>query len=118
MIQMPTRRQFLTEIGVAATTVGLSNRFVNAAESSKNDHSDWPIAIFEKVFEALSYDELADVMVQIGADGVEATIRPDGHIEPEAAAEEVPKMAKAMRERGKQIVIAATHIRRCHWGLC
>ena len=73
--------------------------------------NEWPIAIFEKVFEGLTYEELADAVAQIGADGVEATIRPQGHIEPAVASDEVPKMAEALKRRGKRIVIAATHIR-------
>ena len=73
-------------------------------------YKEWPIAIFEKVFEGLSYDELAEAVAETGADGVEATIRPRGHIEPEAAADEVPKMDEALRRRGRRIVIAATGI--------
>lgn len=73
---------------------------------------DQPIAVFEKVFEGLSYDELAEAMEAIGAAGPEATIRPGGHIEPAQAAEEVPKMSAALKARGRRIVIAATHVRR------
>ena len=72
---------------------------------------DQPIAVFEKVFEGLSYDELAEAMKAIGAAGPEATIRPGGHIEPARAADEVPKMSAALKARGCRIVIAATHIR-------
>ena len=71
-----------------------------------------PIAIFEKVFEALDYRELADAVAKTGADGIEATIRPRGHIEPAAAADEVPRMQAALRERGRRIIIAATQIGR------
>jgi hypothetical protein len=109
-MNMPTRRRFLQQFSTASLAAGIgirASRLVRAARST----TDWPIAIFEKVLEGLSYEELADAIAQIGADGVEATIRPKGHIEPEAAADEVPKMAEAMRARGKQIVIAATHIR-------
>lgn len=102
---MLTRRQLLQSVA-AYSTVGLT-RGVSAA----NDATPWPIAIFEKVFEGLNYEELADAMVAIGADGVEATIRPGGHVEPAVAEVEVPKMEQAMRARGKRIVIAATHIR-------
>jgi len=107
---MPTRRRFLQQLGVASLAVGLGHHAANATGAAEPS-AEWPIAIFEKVFEGLSYKELADAVVQIGADGVEATIRPGGHIEPEAAADEVPKMAEAMRDRGKRITIAATHIR-------
>ena len=102
------RRSFLKHAAVAAISPAAAAPLLGA---QSNRTSDWPIAIFEKVFEALNYDELADAMAQIGADGAEATIRPGGHIEPAVAADEVPKMQAAMKRRGKRIVIAATHIR-------
>jgi sugar phosphate isomerase/epimerase len=103
------RRNFLAEISaaiVAGTHLCANVRAVDGVQGN------WPIAIFEKVFEALSYDELAEAVAECGADGIEATIRPGGHIDPAVANDEVPKMVAALRERGKRIVIAATSIRR------
>ena len=108
---MQTRRQFLARTAAVSLAATTTDNMVCGAEPGRQD-AQWPIAIFEKVFEALSYDELADAVVAIGADGVEATIRPGGHIEPAVAQDEVPKMASALQKRGKRIVIAATHIRR------
>ena len=59
-----TRRRFLRHATLAGAAFGAGRVAVNAAESG------WPIAIFEKVFEGLSYDELADAIAQITADGV------------------------------------------------
>jgi len=106
---MKTRREFLKDV---TTITALAAGGASAATTPSNGWGQSPIAIFEKVFEALSYDELADAVAEIGADGVEATIRPKGHIEPVVAADEVPKMQAAMRKRGKRIVIAATGIGR------
>ncbi|MHC4398398.1 MAG: sugar phosphate isomerase/epimerase family protein [Planctomycetota bacterium] len=108
---MKTRRQFLSETAAASAALIAGSKAIAAAGASGKE-GEWPIAVFEKVFEALGYDELADAMVKIGADGVEATVRPKGHIEPEAAPDELPKMARSMAKRGKRIVIAATHVRR------
>lgn len=102
-----SRRTFLTNASAAAACTGLFPKISLAT----NQNSQWPIAIFEKVFEGLNYAELADAVEATGADGIEATIRPGGHIEPEVAAEEVPKMSTALKKHGKRILIAATHIR-------
>lgn len=72
--------------------------------------AEWPIAIFEKAFEGLTFAELADAVAATGADGVEATIRPGGHVEPEEAVEQLPRMVEALRSRGKRVIIAATDI--------
>lgn len=101
------RRMFCTYLGTAACG-GLSQSLVAAQRES----TSWPIAIFEKVFEGLNYQELAEAVALTGADGIEATIRKGGHIEPEAAVDEVPKMSAALEARGKRIIIAATSIAR------
>ncbi len=93
---------------LAAATIG-GSRWAQAQPVSP---ASWPIAIFEKVFEGLNYEELAEAVAQTGADGIEATIRKGGHIEPAAAADEVPKMNAALAAKGKRILIAATSIAR------
>ena len=106
---MICRRKFLQQSALAGLAgMGLRSQILAGLAEWQRQ----PIAIFEKVFEGLSYEELADAMQAIGANGPEATIRPGGHIEPVAAADEVPKMSQALRAKGCRIVIAATHIRR------
>lgn len=103
---LPSRRTFCA--AVAAATTGL----VHSSFATAQEKPSWPIAIFEKVFEGLNYTELAEAIEQTGADGIEATIRKGGHIEPAAAADEVPKMNDALKARGRRIIIAATSITR------
>lgn len=92
---MFTRRQFLQSGLVSSAALIAADQVLLASEAP--NQSGWPIAIFEKVFEGLSYDELAEAIAEIDADGVEATIRPKGHIEPEAAADQVPEMCEALK---------------------
>lgn len=112
---MKSRRKFLEHLlaGSAAGVLGagiVGAPQIGAQQPAVNDAEDWPVAIFEKVFEGLTYHELADVVAEIGADGIEATIRPGGHIAPQSAAVELPKLVAALAQRGKRIVIAATDI--------
>jgi len=112
---IPTSRRHFIAKSAGAAAIGVAWHSLPQqplAASPSPSAPQWPIAVFEKVFEALSYDDLADAIEQITADGVEATIRPGGHIEPEAAPDELPKMVDAMRRRGRRVLIAATHIRR------
>ena len=60
-------------------------------------------AIFSKHFIGLPYDRLAEVVSGCGADGIEAPIRPGGHIEPAKAQEELPKLAEALKKHGLEI---------------
>lgn len=60
--------------------------------------------------QGLSYEEIADEVAQMGFRGLEATIRPTGHILPENAAKELPGMMKTLKAAGLDTVIAATRV--------
>lgn len=94
----------------AATLVPGALPAMAADSAAPPEAADWPVAVFSKVFQKCSYDELADLVLEIGADGVETPIRGGGHIEPSQAATEVPKMVAALARRDKRLLIAATDI--------
>ncbi len=96
------RRQFLlaTASSWASTHVAFA-----AKPASRN-----PICVFTKPFQSLSYDELADRIAELGVDGIEATIRDGGHIEPEQVPDELPKMVEALRQRGLVITVLTSGI--------
>lgn len=102
---MVTRRRFLQQAGVACAVGGLVN-----AQEAKESREDWPIILFEKPVQGLSYEEIADEVAKMGLRGLEATIRPTGHILPENAAKEIPGMMKALDAAGLDTVIAATRL--------
>lgn len=102
-----TRRTFS-----ALTALCAGQAFCQTVDEPQTTKDTWPIAIFQKVFEGLSYQELAQAISQIGADGIEATIRKGGYIQPAKAADEVPKLVEALKAQGKRIVIAATSVAR------
>ncbi|GAB5403778.1 MAG: sugar phosphate isomerase/epimerase [Aureliella sp.] len=104
---MVTNRRKFTA-GLAALSASITAIKHTAASQGA---TQWPIAIFEKVFEGLDFTELATAVNETGADGIEATIRPGGHISPKNAADEVPRMAEALAKHGKRIVIAATGVK-------
>jgi sugar phosphate isomerase/epimerase len=70
----------------------------------------FPLIAFAKPFQKLSDDDCADLVADIGWDGIECPIRPKGQIEPEKAADRIPELVAALRKRGKQIHLAATGI--------
>lgn len=97
-----TRRTFLQTLGAAALTAPLAAR---AAEPKR-----FPIIGFTKPFQKLSYDETADVVAQIGWEGIELPLRAKGQIEPERVEEELPKLHEALKKRGLHIGIITTDI--------
>ncbi len=99
------RRKSLALIGTGAAA--LSSPVAKAASKGKKSPE---ICYFTKMFQNLSFDELANLTAQLGMAGVEATIRPGGHIEPEQVPEKLPEMVAAMRRKNREITIMASGI--------
>jgi sugar phosphate isomerase/epimerase len=71
-----------------------------------------PICAFIKFVQSLNYDRLADAMAEIGFDGIEATVRRGGKIEPANAVDELPKMVEALAKRNLKVTMITTDVLR------
>ena len=60
----------------------------------------------------LSADELAGQLAAIGFDGVEATVREGGRIEPERAKDELPALVETLKESDLKVLVLASSISR------
>ena len=98
------RRQFLTTSAAAVASAPL----LQAETLGKKRRN--PFCVFTKPFQSLSYDDLADLIAELGFDGIEGTIRPGGHITPEQVPDELPKMVEALRKRKLELTIMASGI--------
>ena len=94
------RRKFIT---AAATAIAITPATAKAPVRN-------PFCVFTKPFQSLSYDDLADIIAELGFDGIEGTIRPGGHITPEQVPDELPKMVEALRKRKLELTIMASGI--------
>jgi sugar phosphate isomerase/epimerase len=59
-----------------------------------------PICAFSKHFQWTSIPEAAKLAAQIGYDGLDLTVRPGGHVEPERVAGDLPKAVEQIRAAG------------------
>lgn len=103
------RRAFVKTTAAAALGSSLSATSLIAAEKAKKP---WPneFCTFTKVFQHMSFDELADTIAELGFDGIEAPVRPGGHVLPERVEEDLPKMMEALKKRGLNITILTSGI--------
>lgn len=61
----------------------------------------YPVLIFSKHLHwTKDYREMAQVARDLGFDGIDLTVRPGGHVEPERVAEDLPKAVEAARAAG------------------
>ncbi|MDA7880777.1 hypothetical protein N9A94_00550 [Akkermansiaceae bacterium] len=107
---MTNRRRFLA--GSAATIAGVTA--VRAQKSKESKAS--PIIVFEKPIQTLDYDRMGEILAKMGIQGIEATIRKGGHIDPGKVEEGVPKMVADLAKNGQKALIAATNIREANAG--
>ena len=103
-----SRRGFLSTVaaaGAATAVLGAEGR----AEPENPPASK--IIGFTKPFQTAGPAETADIVAEIGWDGIECPVRPKGQIEPERVEDDLPKMAEALRKVGREVTLLTTGIR-------
>jgi sugar phosphate isomerase/epimerase len=98
-----TRRAFFKTITAAGIVAATSTPFAESPTRYK-------IIGFTKPFQDLGPEECAAAVEQIGWDGIECPVRPKGQIEPERAADELPKLIGALKKRGKDLAVLTSGI--------
>jgi hypothetical protein len=97
------RRHFLAQSGLASVGGGL-------VSAKKTKPPTWPIVVFEKPIQTLNYDRMGEELSKMGLQGIEATIRRGGHIDPKDAETDVPKMVASLAKNGQKAIIAASNV--------
>jgi L-ribulose-5-phosphate 3-epimerase len=117
-----TRRNFIAKsvLGTLGVTAGLGSVISDAETKSpgsvtgnysgKAGVEPFSISVFSKCLHWLGYDEMAVAMAGMGFDGIDLTVRPDGHVVPERVEEDLPAAVKAAQKAGIQITMMTTAI--------
>ena len=98
------RREFIAT-GAACTALAGAPGSALAKPKKRNT-----LSVFTKPLQMLNYDDLADVIAELGFDGIEGTIRPGGQITPEQVPDELPRMMVALKKRGLEMTIMASGV--------
>jgi L-ribulose-5-phosphate 3-epimerase len=106
-----SRRNFVKSVATVSAAVpftGLYNQ--SFAEGIVPEAVKNKICAFSKLFQFLNYDQLSEVFAAAGLDGIDLTVRPDGHVEPENVRVDLPKAVKAARNQGIEVYMMTTAI--------
>jgi L-ribulose-5-phosphate 3-epimerase len=111
-----SRRNFIAQSLLA--TAGLSTTWDVARASNMTQPSTLPpkvdeafkISIFSKNLQWLDYTEMAKVAADLGFDGVDLTVRPQGHVLPENVETDLPKAVEAIKKAGLKMYMMTTAI--------
>lgn len=102
-----SRRQFLSTT-TAATAALLSPPISIPAQTGAP--LKWPITVFSKAFQELGFEETADLVAEVGWDGIECPVRKAGHVKSAQVEEDLPKMMEALKKRRKAVSLITTEV--------
>lgn len=100
MDTLPSRRRFLAQAALAAGALPLwSPAFANAPTTGAAVELP-DIHIFSKHLQFLNHTDMADAAAEMGFDGVDLSVRPEGHVLPERVEDDLPKAVEALKKAG------------------
>ncbi len=108
---LSSRRTFLGQIAATATVLTLPSESSSSTAAETKPASRYKIAGFTKPFQTLSFAETAEVVAQIGWDGIECPVRQKGQVLPERVADDLPRLAEALQKRNLELTTIATDVR-------
>ena len=110
-------KSLLTAAGVAAGIKSIAAPSDKEVRSSGNvlcngvkDPDAFKISIFSKHLQWLDYNEMSKTVAELGFDGVDLTVRPQGHVLPERVEADLPKAVEAISKAGKKVYMLTTAI--------
>ena len=102
------RRRFLAHT-LSATGIFALNRQL-AAAAAATPEKRFPIITFSKPFQSLNFAETADLLAEVGYDGIECPVRDKGQILPERVEDELPKLHEALKARQLDLTLITTDV--------
>jgi sugar phosphate isomerase/epimerase len=72
----------------------------------------WKVGGFTKTIQELTPEQTAQAALDLDWDGIELPLRAKGHVLPERADEDLPRMVEALKAKGREVLVLATDIRR------
>src|SRR5262245_16289986 len=102
-----SRRRFLEHASLAAAMAAATRGLM----ATPRQPARWKIIAFSKPFTSLRFSDTADLVADVGWDGIELPVRKTStHIDPERVEDDLPKMVEALKRRGREVAMITTDI--------
>lgn len=108
-IRSESRRKFIKNLIITGSLFPFVKTF-SSSEKSLADDELLDIHIFSKHLQFLNYSEMAETAAELGFDGVDLTVRPNGHVLPENVSEDLPRAVDAIRQAGLKTSMITTNV--------
>lgn len=109
---MLTRRDWLRATGQAAFAAAIARRADASAQAAPAaTPAERPaFCLFSKHLPELGWSDLGRAVRDAGFDGVDLTVRANGHVLPERAADDLPRAVEAIRKNGVRVPMITTEL--------
>ena len=98
--------RFASMAGVGATPLAA----LSEPSTKSAAHAGLKFYIFSKHLQFLDYLDMSGVAKEMGFDGIDLTVRPNGHVLPENVAEDLPAATEAMKSFGLSTNMLTTKV--------
>jgi sugar phosphate isomerase/epimerase len=112
-----SRRKFVIQSALAAAALSTGSGSYARAFGQPLQSADaalkkeaLKVSIFSKNLQWLNWSDMAIAVKEMGFDGIDVTVRPEGHVLPERVAEDLPKAVAAIRKQGLEVYMITTAI--------
>jgi sugar phosphate isomerase/epimerase len=103
---MSDRRSFLKQAALLTGALATAAPAQAAAPKARPNK----LCFFTKHLQGLSFDDIASISAEVGVDGIEAPIRPLGHVEPARIEEDLPKLVEALKKQNLELTLMTSGI--------
>ncbi len=102
------RREFISVGTAAGVAASLASRPLVAVNADRDQPAlengvTSKVCVFSKHLQWLDFREMTRFAREVGFDGIDLTVRPGGHVEPENVVNDLPEAVKIIREEGLEV---------------
>jgi sugar phosphate isomerase/epimerase len=107
-----SRRRFIKTVAAVAALplVARAQTKAPSKPSAAEGKQASKICVFSKHLQWLDYQQMARTAREIGFDGIDLTVRPGGHVEPQKVRDDLPKAVEAVRAAGLDVPTITTAV--------
>lgn len=106
---MHRRKVLKTGLGIAAMA-GISQPVMSLAGRVLPKPITRKIYLFSKHLHWVGYDEMSSMVSDLGYDGIDLTVRPKGHVQPQHVVRDLPRAVEAADKQGLEVKMITTAI--------
>lgn len=97
-------------VQTTAAALAMALTHSNQSDAADEPLRELPLCVFTKPFNSLSFDQLAEKVAELGFQGIEAPVRPGGHVLPIEVPTRLPKLVSALKKQGLEISVLTSNI--------